>query len=65
MKRLACTLLLSGAAVHAASIDQLKSFLQNTSSGKARFAQIIVDKNLRELQRVTGTMQFLRPGKFR
>ena len=62
---LALVLLLSGPAVHAASIDQLKSFLQNTSSGKARFAQIIVDKNLRELQRVTGTMQFLRPGKFR
>jgi outer membrane lipoprotein carrier protein len=49
----------------AASIENLKAFLQQTTSAKARFAQIIVDKNLRELQRVTGTMQFQRPGKFR
>jgi outer membrane lipoprotein carrier protein len=53
------------ALAHAASIETLKAFLQQTSSGKARFAQIIVDKNLKELQRVTGTMQFQRPGKFR
>ena len=51
--------------VEAASIENLKAFLQQTTSGKARFAQIIVDKNLKELQRVTGTMQFQRPGKFR
>lgn len=49
----------------AASIENLKAFLQQTTSAKARFAQIIVDKNLKELQRVTGTMQFQRPGKFR
>jgi outer membrane lipoprotein carrier protein len=53
------------AAASAASIESLKAFLQQTTSGKARFAQIIVDKNLKELQRVTGTMQFQRPGKFR
>jgi len=53
------------AAAQAASIETLKAFLQQTTSGKARFAQIIVDKNLKELQRVTGTMQFQRPGKFR
>jgi outer membrane lipoprotein carrier protein len=49
----------------AASIDNLKSFLQQTTSGKARFAQIIVDKNLKQLQQGTGTMHFARPGKFR
>lgn len=49
----------------AASIETLKAFLQQTTTGKARFAQIIVDKNLKELQRVTGTMHFQRPGKFR
>jgi chaperone LolA len=50
---------------HAASIESLKSFLQQTTSARSRFAQIIVDKNMKELQRVSGTMQFQRPGKFR
>ena len=49
----------------AAGIDMLRTFLQQTSSGKARFAQIIVDKNLKQLQQATGTMMFARPGKFR
>jgi outer membrane lipoprotein carrier protein len=51
--------------VHAASIEMLKSMLQQTTSAKARFAQIVVDKNLKELQKATGTMQFVRPGRFR
>jgi outer membrane lipoprotein carrier protein len=55
----------AGSVANAAGIENLKAFLQETNSGKARFAQIIVDKNLKELQRVTGTMQFQRPGKFR
>lgn len=58
-------LLLTCVAAHAASIDTLRAFLQQTTSGKARFAQIIVDKNLKQLQQATGSMQFLRPGKFR
>src|ERR1700704_4788654 len=58
-------LLLTCIAARAASIDTLKAFLQQTTSGKARFAQIIVDKNLKQLQQATGTMQFSRPGKFR
>jgi outer membrane lipoprotein carrier protein len=49
----------------AAGIDMLRTFLQQTTSGKAHFAQIIVDKNLKQLQQATGTMQFARPGKFR
>ncbi len=49
----------------AAGIDMLRNFLQHTTTGKARFAQIIVDKNLKQLQQATGTMQFARPGKFR
>jgi len=57
--------LLTCAAASAASIDTLKAFLQQTTSGKARFAQIIVDKNLKQLQQATGTMEFSRPGKFR
>ena len=60
-----CWLLLWSALAGAASIDALRTFLQQTTSGKARFAQIVVDKNLRQLQQATGTMQFARPGKFR
>lgn len=49
----------------AAGIDMLRNFLQQTTTGKARFAQIIVDKNMKQLQQATGTMLFARPGKFR
>ena len=56
---------LTGITVHAASIEMLKEFLQQTTTGRAHFAQIIVDKNLKQLQQATGTMQFARPGKFR
>src|SRR5689334_4226110 len=58
------TLVISVAA-NAATVETLKSFLQQTTSGKARFAQIIVDKNMKQLQQATGNMQFVRPGKFR
>ena len=57
--------LLACATAHGASIEMLKNLLQQTNSGKARFAQIVVDKNLKELQKATGTMQFVRPGRFR
>ena len=56
---------LACATAHGASIEMLKNLLQQTNSGKARFAQIVVDKNLKELQKATGTMQFVRPGRFR
>ena len=62
---LAVALLLACVAARAASIEMLKVFLQQTTSGKARFAQIVVDKNLKQLQQATGTMLFARPGKFR
>ena len=32
---------------------------------KARFAQMVLDRNMKMLQQATGTMQFSRPGKFR
>jgi len=49
----------------AASVEMLRSFLQETTSARAHFAQIVVDKNLRQLQQATGTMEFQRPGRFR
>ena len=56
--------LLPGAAP-AASVDALKGLLEQTVTGRAHFAQMILDKNLKMLQQATGTMQFSRPGKFR
>ena len=53
------------AAAGASGVDLLKSFVNQTTSAKARFAQMVLDKNLKMLQQATGTMQFSRPGKFR
>ena len=45
--------------------DALKTFLDQTQTVKARFAQMVLDKNLKALQQAQGVMQFSRPGKFR
>ncbi len=50
---------------HASSIDQLKSFIQQSSSARAQFSQQLLDKNGRSVQQASGVMQFSRPGKFR
>jgi outer membrane lipoprotein carrier protein len=52
-------------AALAASTEALKAFLTQTSTAKGRFAQMVLDKNMKMLQQSTGTMQFSRPGKFR
>ena len=49
----------------AAGTDALKAFLSQTQSVKARFAQMVLDKNMKPLQQAQGVMQFSRPGKFR
>lgn len=49
----------------ASGVESLKAFLTQTGSAKARFAQMVLDKNMKVLQQATGTMQFARPGKFR
>jgi outer membrane lipoprotein carrier protein len=49
----------------ASSVETLKAFLSQTTSAKARFAQMVLDRNMKMLQQATGTMQFSRPGKFR
>ena len=56
--------LLPGVA-EAAGVEALKALLEQTSTARARFAQMVLDKNLKMLQQATGTMQFSRPGKFR
>ncbi|MEK7231302.1 MAG: outer membrane lipoprotein chaperone LolA [Pseudomonadota bacterium] len=62
---LALCFLFHSALAGAAGLDMLRIFLQQTTTGKARFAQIVVDKNMKQLQQATGTMHFARPGKFR
>lgn len=58
---LGCLPLYAGAA----ATDALKTFLTQTQTVKARFAQMVLDKNLKQLQQAQGVMQFSRPGKFR
>ncbi|MGH8640818.1 MAG: outer membrane lipoprotein chaperone LolA [Burkholderiales bacterium] len=53
------------AAACASSIDELKALLAQTTTARAQFAQIVLDRNMRRLQQATGTMQFSRPGRFR
>ncbi len=56
--------LLPGAA-GAASVESLKAMLEQTTTARSRFAQMVLDKNMKQLQQATGSMQFSRPGKFR
>jgi len=65
MRYLFVMLLCLSTAAIAANADTLKSFLSETRSAKARFAQMVLDRNGKLLQQVTGTMEFSRPGKFR
>jgi outer membrane lipoprotein carrier protein len=60
-----CMIIASLPAFAADGVSMLRDYLQQTTSARARFAQIQVDKNLRQLQQATGTMEFVRPGKFR
>ncbi|MDX8399849.1 MAG: outer membrane lipoprotein chaperone LolA [Gallionellaceae bacterium] len=50
---------------YADSIDKLKTFIGSTDSGQANFVQDVLDKNGKKIQSASGTMQFVRPGKFR
>ena len=63
-KLLLLTLFVPGIAF-GASTEALRGFLTQTITAKGRFAQMVLDKNLKLLQQSTGTMQFSRPGKFR
>ncbi len=50
---------------YADAIAKLKDFIASAHSGEANFTQEMLDKNGKRIQFVTGTMQFVRPGKFR
>jgi outer membrane lipoprotein carrier protein len=59
---LACALPLTA---HADAIEKLKTFIASTRSGQADFTQDVLGRNGRKIQSASGTMQFVRPGKFR
>lgn len=65
MKILLFLLCLAPGLASASGTEALKSFLGQTQSLKARFAQMVLDRNLKPLQQAQGVMQFSRPGKFR
>jgi outer membrane lipoprotein carrier protein len=58
-------LLLAPCVASAASVDGLKSLLNQTTTAKGRFEQVVMDKNQKRLQQSSGTMEFSRPGRFR
>lgn len=64
-KILMAALCLAALEAHAAATDKLKSFISATRSAQANFTQEVQDKNGKRLQSASGTMQFVRPGKFR
>lgn len=57
--------LMPAAPASASATEALKSFLGQTQTLRARFAQMVLDRNLKPLQQAQGVMQFSRPGKFR
>ncbi|OIR19413.1 outer-membrane lipoprotein carrier protein precursor [mine drainage metagenome] len=64
-KLLPSLLLFVAVSAHAAATDKLKSFIAGTRSAQAGFTQEVLDKSGKRIQFASGTMQFVRPGKFR
>ncbi|MBI3903735.1 MAG: outer membrane lipoprotein chaperone LolA [Nitrosomonadales bacterium] len=59
------SILLCATSAYAGASDKLKTFIAATRSGQADFTQAVLDKNGKKIQSASGTMQFVRPGKFR
>lgn len=52
-------------SAYAGATDRLKKFIASTNSAQANFTQEVRDQNGQRIQSATGTMLFVRPGKFR
>lgn len=65
MRFIAFILLLVPGFALAAGVDTLRNFLHQTRTVKAQFSQLVMDRNGKQVQNTSGTMQFSRPGKFR
>jgi len=53
------------AGAQADAISKFNEFVAATHSAQANFTQSVFDKSGKRLQFASGTMQFVRPGKFR
>ncbi len=60
-----CLFLLLPTIANASATESLKSFIHETKTVSATFAQTLLDNNARTIQESSGTMQFERPSKFR
>jgi len=65
LRLITCFLFVAPLTAHADAIDKLKTFIASTHSGQANFTQDVLDKGGKKIQSASGTMQFVRPGKFR
>src|SRR5690606_11855123 len=66
MRQLVFTLFfLLPVAAHAAGTQRLTQFFDKTTSLRAQFEQVVTDNRGQKVQEISGTMQVLRPGKFR
>jgi outer membrane lipoprotein carrier protein len=65
MKSLILLFFLMPATALASGVDSLKNFLHHSRAVKAQFSQTVLDRNGKQVQKASGTMQFSRPGKFR
>lgn len=65
MKLIVLFLLMMPGMALASGVDTLRSFLHQTRGAKAQFSQLVMDRNGKQVQSASGTMQFSRPGKFR
>ncbi|MEO8385675.1 MAG: outer membrane lipoprotein chaperone LolA, partial [Betaproteobacteria bacterium] len=52
-------------AVRAGAIGDFQTFTSSTQSARASFEQLVFDAKGKQIQRNTGTLAFVRPGKFR
>lgn len=65
IKKILPVVLLVPMLANADPVQRLKAFYQTTPAMKAQFKQTVLDRKGETVQEVTGTMQLLRPGKFR
>lgn len=65
MQRLFLVILLLPLLANAEGVDRLKDYFKNTNAMRANFHQLVEDKQGQKVQEVDGTMQLMRPSKFR
>src|SRR4030065_2383012 len=62
---LLAALLLPVGGAHASGLDALHSFIAATASAQGEFEQKVYDRKHKLTQESSGTLAFLRPGRFR